>query len=129
MAATPPFPVVTDVADAARAFAGLADGAVERAAVLYLDPERRLLGRLDFTGTRASVAPPLRAVIAGALAHDAAALILGHTHPSGDATPSAADLAYTRLAARVCTALEMELLDHLILAGGHVTSLRRLGLL
>ncbi|PAV92496.1 hypothetical protein WR25_05747 [Diploscapter pachys] len=67
-------------------------------------------------------------VIAGALAHDAAALILGHGHPSGDATPSPADLAYTRALARVCAAVEVELLDHLILAGDRITSLRALGM-
>ena len=140
MTTTPPFPVmapvpaaarapvVTGVAAAARLFAGLAEGAVERAAVLYLDPKRRLLGRIDVGGGRASVALSLRMVIAGALAHDAAALILGHGHPSGDATPSPADLAYTRALARVCAAVEVELLDHLILAGDRITSLRALGI-
>jgi DNA repair protein RadC len=122
-------PVIGDVAAAVRAFGPLADGGVERAAVLYLDPERRLLGRADFVGTAEMVAPSLRAVIAGALAHDAAALILAHGHPSGDPTPSPADLAYTRALARVCAALEVDLLDHLILAGDRLTSLRGLGLL
>ena len=126
---TSPGPVVTDAAVAARLFAGLVDAGRERAAVLYLDPERRFLGRADFAGDRTSVAPPFRAVIAGALAHDAAALILGHGHPSGVATPSPADLAYTRALARVCAALEVELLDHLILAGDRLTSLRALGML
>jgi DNA repair protein RadC len=55
-------------------------------------------------------------------------LILGHGHPSGDATPSPADLAYTRALARVCAAVEVDLLDHLILAGDRITSLRALGM-
>lgn len=122
-------PVIGDVGAAVCAFGPLARGGIERAAVLYLDPERRLLGRVDVAGGRVSVALPLRAVIAGALARDAAALILGHGHPSGDATPSPADLAYTRALARVCAAVEVELLDHLIVAGPRVTSLRGLGLL
>ena len=96
--------------------------------MLYLDPKRRRLGRIDVGGGRASVALSLRMVIAGALAHDAAALILGHGHPSGDATPSPADLAYTRALARVCAAVEVELLDHLILAGDRITSRRALGI-
>ena len=125
---TSPGPVVTDAAVAARLFAGLVDAGRERAAVLYLDPKRRLLGRIDVGGGRASVALSLRMVIAGALTHDAAALILGHGHPSGDATPSPADLAYTRALARVCAAVEVELLDHLILAGDRITSLRALGI-
>ncbi len=58
--AAPPAPVVTGATAAARLFAGLAEGAMERAAVLYLDPKRRLLGRIDVGGGRVSVALSLR---------------------------------------------------------------------
>lgn len=129
MTATHLFPIIAETEDAARAFAGLGRDGIEHAAVLYLDPERRLLGRADFTGSRGSVTPSLRAVIAGALSADADALILGHGHPSGSATPSVADIAYTRRLASVCMALDVELLDHLILTRDTVTSLRRLGML
>lgn len=129
MPATAPRPVIDTVADAARAFASLVAGRVERAAVLYLDPERRLLGRADFAGSRDAVAPPLRAVIAGAMAHDAAALILGHSHVGADARPSAADIAYSRSLVRLCRPLELDLLDHLILADGAISSMRADGLM
>lgn len=101
----------------------------ERAAVLYLDPERRFLARVDSIGTLTTVTLPFRTVIAGALRRDAAALILAHSHPSGSLGPSMADVAYTRELGRVAAAVELVLLDHLILAGRGVTSLRALGLM
>ena len=129
MAVAPPPAPITDARAAAALVADLADGAVERAAVLYLDPQWRFLGRLDFTGSGAAVAPPLRAIVAEALRLDATALILAHGHPSGCARPSAGDIAYTRALARVAGALDMVLVDHLIVTGREVTSLRDAGLL
>jgi len=126
---SPPPIVIPDAQAAAALVAGLADGAVERAAVLYLDPEWRLLGRSDFSGDVDAVTPPLRAIIAAALRLDAAAMILAHSHPSGDARPSAADIAYTRLLGRVAEALDIRLADHLIVAGTVIASLHEAGLM
>ena len=126
---SPPPIVIPDAQAAAALVAGLADGAVERAAVLYLDPEWRLLGRSDFSGDVDTVTPPLRAIIAAALRLDAAAMILAHSHPSGDARPSAADIAYTRLLGRVAEALDIRLADHLIVAGTVIASLHEAGLM
>ena len=129
MPAGPPSTLVTDPDAAAALFGDLVAGPHEQAAVLYLDPEWRFLGRVVFTGSHDAVAPPLRAIIAEALRLDAAALVMGHTHPSGSLQPSPADLAYTRSLVRVTHALDLVLADHLILAGGHVTSFRAMGLL
>ena len=46
-----------------------------------------------------------------------AAMVMAHNHPSGDPTPSEADRALTRRLARALDALDMRLLDHLVLAG------------
>ncbi len=100
------------VADARTVVALVSDlrnASVEHAAVLYLDPEWRLLGRSDFAGTSDTVAPPLRTIVAEALRLDAAALVLAHGHPSGLAIPSAADLAYTRELGRIAAALDLRL--------------------
>ncbi|WP_271299391.1 JAB domain-containing protein [Sphingomonas sp. CV7422] len=119
-----PVPIlITDPHAVIRLLADLGDATLERATVLYLDPNWIYLGRLDFVGTSEQVAPPLRAIIAEALRLDAARLILAHNHPGGDPRPSAADLDYTRTLARVAEALDMMLADHLILAAGQVTSL------
>lgn len=121
--------VIRDARAAAALVAGLADGAIERAAVLYLDPEWRLLGRSDFVGRADRVMPPLRTIIAESLRLDAAALVLAHSHPSGDTQPSAADLAYTRVLGRVAELLDIVVADHLIVAGTRVASLREAGLM
>lgn len=130
----PPAPARPQVLDARAAATLVGDlvaatdgAAVERAAVLFLDPEWRLLGRADFAGTATAVAPPLRAIVAEALRLEAAALVLAHGHPSGLAEPSAADLAYTRQLGRVAAALDLMLVDHLIVAGGRIVSLRESG--
>lgn len=127
MPLAPAPPRVADATAAAALVADLGDGPLERAAALYLDPEWRLLGRSDFTGTADTVAPPLRTIIGEALRLGASALVLAHGHPRGTTAPSAADLAYTRSLVRVAAAVDLTLVDHLIVAGGHVLSLREDG--
>ena len=117
-------------ADAVRAlFAGMADAAEERCGFAYLDPEWRLLGTRESTvGTATSAPVPLRDVIGDVLRLDAAALAMAHNHPAGDPCPSAADLAATRRLMVVLEALEVRLVDHLVLAGDRFVSMRELGL-
>lgn len=121
--------LVTDARQAAALLAGLRDSPVERAAVLYLDPEWRLLGRADFTGTPHHVTPPFRAIFAAALRLDAAALVLAHSHPHGSSQASPQDIAFTRALIRTAAALDIVVADHLIVAGDAVTSLREAGLM
>ncbi len=63
-----------------------------------------------------------------ALLRSAAAIVLFHTHPSGDPSPSAADHRFTRRMADAGELLGVKLVDHIIL-GGHDrwVSLRRQG--
>jgi DNA repair protein RadC len=68
-------------------------------------------------------------VAADALVFDAAAVVMAHNHPSGDATPSAADRSMTKRLARMLDALGICLFDHLVITGDVVTSFRALGLL
>jgi DNA repair protein RadC len=63
-----------------------------------------------------------------AIRHNAVALIAVHNHPSGDPTPSAADVALTAALAKAGDLLDVDVLDHLIIGRGRHTSLRRLGL-
>lgn len=122
-------PVVTDVGRAAALFGKLRNAAIERAAVLYLDPERRLLGRADFIGTATMVMPSFRSIFAEALRLDAAAIVLAHNHPGGDSCASAEDIAFTRALVRTAAALDIVVIDHLILTVDDVTSLRAAGTL
>ncbi len=90
----------------------------ESFAVVYLDVQNRLLACEElFRGslTHASVYP--REVVKSALAHNAAAVILAHNHPSGNPTPSAADKVLTQTLKRALALVEVQVLDHFVLAG------------
>ncbi len=96
---------------------------------LFLDVRHRLIAESDiFRGTlrRAAVEP--RAILKEALLTSASGLILFHTHPSGDPSPSAEDLLFTRRMAKAGEVLGVVLVDHLILGGsGRWVSLQRRG--
>jgi DNA repair protein RadC len=96
---------------------------------LFVDTRHRLLGESElFRGTldRAAVEP--RAILREALLRQASGMIAFHTHPSGDPSPSAEDLAFTRRLVTAGEAVGVKLLDHLILGhGGGWISLRERG--
>ncbi|HSN96959.1 MAG TPA: JAB domain-containing protein, partial [Candidatus Nanopelagicales bacterium] len=71
-----------------------------------------------------------RDILRAALADAAAAMVLVHNHPSGDATPSPEDVEMTRSLAMAGFVVGVPLIDHVILApDGHYASLLDLGLL
>src|SRR5439155_24633114 len=62
-----------------------------------------------------------------ALRHNAAAVVLAHSHPSGDPTPSPEDLAVTRHLGEAGRLLGIEVLDHLVISAHRFHSLRSSG--
>jgi DNA repair protein RadC len=97
---------------------------------LFLDNRHRVIAAEElFRGTidGASVHP--REVVRRAIAHNAAALIAAHNHPSGVAEPSAADIAITRRLADALALVDVRLLDHFIVGDGEPVSLATRGLL
>ena len=111
-------------------FAGLAEAPLEQCGIAYLDPEWRLLGlRYSPSGQSDGVAVPLRDIVRDVLALDAAAVVMAHNHPRGDPAPSEADLAVTRRLLHALDALDVRLVDHVVLAGVRWSSMRALGLL
>ncbi len=79
------------------------------------------------TLTQTSVYP--REVVKRALAHNAAAVILAHNHPSGEASPSHADRTLTRTLAEALALIDVKVLDHFIVAPGASMSFAEQGLL
>ncbi|MDP3124138.1 MAG: JAB domain-containing protein, partial [Thiobacillus sp.] len=77
------------------------------------------------TLTQTSVYP--REIIKRALAHNAAALILAHNHPSGVAEPSQADRVLTRKLAEALALVDIRVLDHFIVAGASSLSFMESG--
>ena len=96
---------------------------------LYVNARHRLIGERElYRGTlhRASVEP--RAILREGLLRGAAALVMFHTHPSGDPAPSREDLLFTRRMARAGEVVGVELVDHLIVgAGGAWVSVKERG--
>lgn len=68
-----------------------------------------------------------REVVRRCLIHEAAAVIVGHSHPSGDPTPSAQDRAVTRQLAQALALIDVRLLDHVVVGGRSSRSLKEYG--
>ena len=96
---------------------------------LWLDARHQLIASEElFRGTLSSTSVYPREVVKRALAHNAAAVILAHNHPSGAATPSAADIALTRSLKEALAMVDVKLLDHFIVtATGNPLSLAESG--
>ena len=86
--------------------------------VLWLDAQNRLLKAEElFTGTLTQTSVYPREVVKAALAHNAAAAILAHNHPSGVAEPSKADELLTQSLKAALAMVDVKILDHFIVAG------------
>ena len=97
---------------------------------LFLDNRHRLLAsEALFVGTLDGASVHPREVVRRALAHNAAALIVAHNHPSGVAEPSAADRAVTARLRDALALVEIRLLDHFVVGDGPPVSLAERGLL
>ncbi|MEA3012029.1 MAG: repair protein RadC [Sphingomonadales bacterium] len=123
--------VVATARDAAKLLGPLfLDLGGEKLALLYLDGGRRVIAVDSHPVVeRDEIVLPMAEIFRAALNHKAAGLIVAHNHPSGDPTPSRADIAATRRLAETAANLGLVLHDHLIFAGGECRSFRELGLL
>ena len=100
---------------------------VETFQILLLNTRRRLIEVAKIAdGTLDTILVHPREVFKPAIAANAAAIILLHNHPSGEATPSEADIKVTRDLIRAGQLLKIEILDHVIV-GETFHSLRQLG--
>ncbi|WP_254453493.1 RadC family protein [Siccirubricoccus sp. G192] len=110
--------------------AALAREPVECFHVLYLDSRNRLIAdEAQARGTVNHTPVYPREVVKRALEVQATAMILVHNHPSGDPTPSRADIEMTAEVKAAAGVFGIVLHDHLIVGNGRQTSLRREGLL
>jgi DNA repair protein RadC len=96
--------------------------------VLLLSTRHHVLAYHEVArGTLDTVLVTPREVFKAAILANAAAVILCHSHPSGDPTPSLDDIALTRRLAAAGTLLGIEVLDHIIVADEASVSLRECG--
>jgi len=96
---------------------------------LYLDTRNHLLHDCElFRGTLNRTAVEPRQILKQGLLEGAAGVVLFHTHPSGDPSPSAEDIAFTRRLAEAADVVGLRLLDHLIVgSAGRWVSLKQRG--
>ena len=107
---------------------------VETLQVLLLNTRRRLIRVEEISqGTLDTLLVHPREVFKSAIAANAASLVLAHNHPSGDPSPSEADIKVTRDLIRAGQLLKIEVVDHIILGRATAerakdySSLRELG--
>ncbi|HVU32913.1 MAG TPA: DNA repair protein RadC [Opitutaceae bacterium] len=88
---------------------------VEKFWVLCLNRKNRLVKRVEITsGTATAALAHPREVFRAAIREAASAVICAHNHPSGDPAPSAPDVQVTRQLREAAKAVDIELLDHVI---------------
>lgn len=98
--------------------------------VLYLNNAQFLIKHefLSSGGLTATIAD-IRMILKNALLCNAAKLIVAHNHPSGNKTPSEADKKLTTKLKEAAQHMDIELVDHIIIAGKDFTSFANEGLI
>ena len=108
----------------------IADLPYEVFAVVFLDVQNRVITIEEmFRGTLTQTSVYPREVVKAALAHNAAAVILAHNHPSGSAEPSRADEALTQTLKAALALVDVRVLDHMVVTRAVVLSFAERGLL
>lgn len=93
------------------------DPSRESFAVMYLSGSNKLItSEILFQGTLTTSAVYPREVVVNALKHNAAAIVIGHNHPSGNLQPSRDDINITNKIKAACLTVDIALHDHIIVS-------------
>ncbi len=110
--------------------ASMGYGATEQFRILFLNSKNALIAdEVQQTGTVDHTPVYPREVVKRALELGASAIVMVHNHPSGDPTPSQADIEMTREVAEAAKKLRITLHDHIIIARNTHASFKSLSLL
>lgn len=128
--AEPPLPIQSSAKAAAQISARLRDLNHEEFHILLLNRANHLINtRLISKGGFHGTVVDARIIFRAALEVKASGIILAHNHPSGNLRPSDNDIALTRKLKTAATNLDLQLIDHLIIAGSSFYSFADEGLL
>lgn len=106
------------------------DSRTESLYAIFLDARQRLITfELMARGDTYSCEFNPGMIVQRAVDLGARGLIIAHNHPSGDPTPSTADMHYAQSLAKACALFQVVLIDNVIVAGDGFTSCRGQGLL
>lgn len=91
----------------------------EQVWALFLNHSLCPLGKSLLTSGGLDFAPfDVRMIVSKALGYNASAIIIYHNHPSGDPTPSTADVSETEKLKKACDVLGIQLADHIVISRG-----------
>ena len=97
--------------------------------LLCLDAKCKVLSCKEVgEGSVNSAAVPIRRIVEMALGDNATSVVLAHNHPSGLALPSGEDIQTTRRLSLALRAVEIEIVDHVVVADGDYVSLAQSGM-
>jgi DNA repair protein RadC len=97
---------------------------------VFLDAQNRVIECEEmFRGTLTQTSVYPREVVKRALAHNAAAAIFAHNHPSGVAEPSRSDEALTQALKQALALVDVKVLDHFVIGSGTAMSFAERGLI
>ncbi len=100
----------------------------ERLGAAFLDSRQRILRQREiYVGTINHAAVSTRDIIRHALDENATAVVLYHNHPSGDPSPSAEDLMFTRKVVESLRLCDIDLMDHIVIGANRFYSMRQRG--
>lgn len=101
----------------------------EEVRTLLLDTRNRVMAsHMIYRGSLNAASMRVSEVFKEAVRSNAAAIIVAHNHPSGDPSPSAEDIAVTKTLSNAGKLLDIELLDHIVIAHNRYVSLKERGL-
>jgi DNA repair protein RadC len=102
-------------------------GEQESLYVLHLNVRKRVTGyHLVAHGTLDTILGDPRSVFRAAIIANASCIVLMHNHPSGESSPSPADISFTRNIISAGRVLKIEVLDHIVMGHSDFSSLRKL---
>ncbi|MEJ7933910.1 JAB domain-containing protein [Sphingobium sp. AN558] len=97
--------------------------------IFFNDKRDGILGETVISGTASEVSMHCKDLVRHAFSLDSSAILLAHNHPSGNPQPSTQDVHFTRSIVSVCKALEITVLDHIVIAAADTCSFREMGIM
>lgn len=101
----------------------------EEVRVMLLDRRNRVLAvHMIYRGSASGIGVRMAEIFKTAIRQNAQSIIVAHNHPSGDSTPSGEDVQMTRSLIQSGKLLDIDVLDHLVIAQNGFVSMKERGL-
>jgi DNA repair protein RadC len=102
---------------------------IEKFGILALDTKNNIIGVhiISMGSLNTSIVHP-REVFKAAILNNANSIILFHNHPSGDTTPSGADISVTKMLVEAGKVMQVDVYDHIIVGEENYCSLKEMGI-